>query len=223
MYMVVFRKNQQIGTSEVQMQTLLQKILLLGTNNPNKVKELRQLLSPLSERGGGGGGEIGIHIDVKETGNTYQENALLKAQTFSDASGLICLADDSGLEVGVLNGAPGLFSARFSPKPGANDRDRREILLEKCTDFPKPWKAKFRAVIAIALPDQSNFFAEGKCQGQIIAEERGENGFGYDPIFYIPSIGATMAELDDVQKNKISHRGLAINNAIPILKNIFTG
>ncbi len=203
------------------MQMLLQKKLLLGTNNPNKVKELRQLLSPLQGIELIIPKEIGINIEVEESGTTYQENALIKARAFSAASGLVCLADDSGLEVDALDGSPGLFSARFSPKKGATDRDRRDFLLEKLQDSPHPRIARFRAVIAVVLPYAPHHFSEGLCEGEIISEERGENGFGYDPIFYIPKLKATMAELGDEEKNKISHRGLAIENVLPILEKIF--
>src|SRR5690606_2246934 len=153
--------------------------------------------------------DINLVLDVVEDGKNYQENAEKKAREFAKASGFISIADDSGLEVDALNGAPGLYSARYSPKPNATDKDRRAFLLENLKDKPKPWKAHFHATIAIAVPNGDIAFAEGNCYGEIIMEERGTNGFGYDPIFLFPELGKTMAELDSEHKNRISHRGLA--------------
>lgn len=203
------------------MQKILQKKMLLGTNNPGKIKEMQDILKSFVGIELITPKEINLNLEVEETGKTYQENAALKANAFSKASGLICLADDSGLEVDALDGAPGLFSARFSPKPGATDKDRRDYLLERLAGFPKPWTARFRAVIAIKLLDGMIYYFEGICEGEIISDERGTNGFGYDPIFYIPDKGLTMAELGDQEKNQISHRGRGIQKAVPVLKNIF--
>jgi XTP/dITP diphosphohydrolase len=144
-----------------------------------------------------------------------------KARAYAAASGLVALADDSGLEVDALNGAPGLYSARYSAKPGATDADRRKYLLENLHTRPRPWKAHFHATVAIAQPAGEIRFADGNCYGEIIPEERGMNGFGYDPIFFIPDKGCTMAELEQEEKNKLSHRGLAVKAAIPILKETF--
>jgi XTP/dITP diphosphohydrolase len=131
---------------------------------------------------------------------------------------MIALGDDSGLEVDALDGLPGLHSHRFCPIPNANDADRRKYLLERLGDKPRPWTARFRATIAIALPSGEVKLATGRCEGEIIPIERGANGFGYDPIFFIPEIGYTMAELEMNKKNQLSHRARAIQNAIPILK-----
>ncbi len=195
--------------------------LLIATNNKGKVKEFQdllknlrvQLLTPA---------DINLTLDVIEDGKNYQENASKKATQFAQASGLIALADDSGLEVDVLDGAPGLYSARYSPKPNATDKDRRDFLLQNLKDKPQVWTAHFHATIAIAKPTGEVEFAEGNCYGEIISEERGINGFGYDPIFLFPALGKTMAELDDEHKNRISHRGLAVMNAMKILEKLFS-
>ncbi len=194
--------------------------LLIATNNQGKVRELQELLT-------GSGiefvtpAQINLQIDVEEDGSTYQENAGKKAIAFAKASGLISLADDSGLEVEALGGAPGLYSARYSPKPGANDKDRRDFLLSNLQDKPRPWKAHFHATIAVANLTGEVEFTDGNCYGEIISEERGSGGFGYDPIFFMPELGKTMSELDMSEKNRLSHRARAVIAAMPILKRIF--
>ncbi len=210
------------------MQTKLQGKLLLGTNNAGKLLELRQLLAGLENVQLVSLKEAGIDFDVAETGATYQENAALKSEAYAQAAGLVALADDSGLEVDALDGAPGLYSKRFSPKPNATDADRRAYLLEKLAARPRPWTARFRALVAITVPgdeedgqEGETLFAEGTCEGEIIPEERGSNGFGYDPIFYIPAFGKTMAELSDEEKNRVSHRGNAVRAAADILAQVF--
>ena len=199
----------------------LKKTLLLATNNAGKLRELRQLLSELSGVQLLSPQEIGLELEVRETGSTYAENASLKAAAFAKRSGLIVIADDSGLEVDALGGAPGIRSARYSPLPGATDSDRRALLLENLGGHPRPWTARFRAWVAIAVPGEAIRQVEGICEGEIIPEERGENGFGYDPIFWIPLKGRTMAELTDDEKNAISHRGNAVREALPILEEMF--
>ena len=203
------------------MQTQLQKVLLVATNNPGKGKELRQLLAELSQIELVIPKEMDIFLQIEETGSTYQANAALKAHAYAQASGLVTLADDSGLEVDALEGAPGVYSARYSDKPGATDADRRAFLLQNLRELPHPWTARFRSVVAIAVPGEEIHFAEGVCSGVIIPREQGENGFGYDPIFYMPELERTMAELSDEWKNKISHRGKAVRAAIPILREVF--
>lgn len=193
--------------------------LLIATENQGKIRELQELLAGLGvelvmPR------QLGLNLNVVEDGSTYEENAGKKARAYAAASGLISLADDSGLEVDALNGAPGLYSARYSPKPGATDADRRAFLLENLRDKPRPWLAHFHATVAIATPDGKLRFAEGNCYGEIIPEERGNGGFGYDPIFLIPAPGQTMAELDMDKKNRLSHRALAVKNAIGILREV---
>ena len=194
--------------------------LLIATNNKGKVKELQDLLSdigvelitPL---------QIHLDLDVKEDGSTYAENAIKKAIAFAGASNLISLADDSGLEVDALDGAPGLYSARYSPKIKADDADRRAYLLQNLRDKPRPWTARFRATIAISTPEGNVQLSEGACEGEIIPEERGSGGFGYDPIFLLPELGRTMAELEMEEKNRLSHRARAAIKAKALLKNIF--
>jgi XTP/dITP diphosphohydrolase len=190
--------------------------LLVATNNPGKTREILSLLEELHlelvlPR------DLGIDLEVDENGATYTDNAALKARGFADASGLVSLADDSGLEVDALGGLPGIRSARFSPLPGATDGDRRRRLLQQLSPHPHPWKAHFHCTVALATPAGGLYFAEGDCPGEIITDERGTNGFGYDPIFLLNEIGLTMAELDMQQKNQLSHRARAIKAAIPLL------
>ena len=190
--------------------------LVLASRNEGKLHEIQALLSDLDF-------ElvlptqIGLDLHIKEDGSTYAENAALKAQAFAQASGLLTLADDTGLEVAALGGKPGLYSARFAPQPGATDADRRAYLLEKLGLHPRPWPAQFRCVVALSVPNGDTRFAEGICPGEIIPEERGRHGFGYDPIFLITSIGRTMAELTPEEKNHLSHRARAIHAARPYL------
>jgi XTP/dITP diphosphohydrolase len=194
--------------------------LLIATNNQGKVRELQELLkdtdielvTPA---------DINLVLEVEEDGTTYAENATKKARAFAAASGLTSLADDSGIEVDALDGAPGLYSARYSPRPGADDADRRAYMLENLKDKPRPWRAHFHATIAIAEPEGAVHLTEGNVYGEVIPEERGEGGFGYDPIFFLPELGRTTAELDMEHKNRLSHRALATIEAKPILKKIF--
>ena len=190
--------------------------LLLATNNKGKVAEIKALLGRI-------GltlltpADLGLTLEVPEDGLTYAENASKKAKAFSQASGLLALGDDSGLEVDALGGQPGLHSHRFCPVPDATDADRRKYLLEKLQEASHPWTAHFLATVAVVLPSGEAHITSGQCDGEIIPEEHGSNGFGYDPIFFIPGIGRTMAELEMDEKNRLSHRALAIKNAIPIL------
>jgi XTP/dITP diphosphohydrolase len=193
--------------------------LLIATENQGKILELQELLSSLgcelvTPR------QLGLELNVVEDGHTYQENAGKKALAYAAASGLISLADDSGLEVDALDGAPGLYSARYSPKPGANDADRRAYLLENLAGKARPWRAHFHATVAIATPSGDLRFAEGNCYGEIIPEERGSGGFGYDPVFLLTELGQTMAELPMDEKNRLSHRARAVEQAIPILRQV---
>jgi XTP/dITP diphosphohydrolase len=193
--------------------------LLIATGNPGKLQEIRSLLDSM---------EVilrtpdmlGIFMQVEESGNTYEENASLKASAFARASGLVSLADDSGLEVDALEGLPGIRSARFSPLPNATDADRRGYLLGLLQNYPRPWCAHFHCTVSIATPEEKIYLAQGNCPGEIIPDERGTNGFGYDPIFMIPEVRLTMAELSMTEKNRLSHRARAIKAAVPILKAI---
>jgi len=165
--------------------------------------------------------ELDITIDVIEDGNSYYENALKKALAFFSSSGMVTLADDSGLEVEALGGLPGLRSHRFSPILNATDQDRRNHLLQRLESFPRPWLATFHCEIVIVDKSGLVFHSHGTCEGEIIPEERGSNGFGYDPIFFMPDQNATMAELSDQIKNQVSHRANALRAAVPILSAVF--
>jgi XTP/dITP diphosphohydrolase len=195
--------------------------ILLASNNRGKLVEIQALLP--AEHGYALllPADIGLALNVVEDGQTYAENAALKATAFHRASSpgsYIVLADDSGLEVAALGGAPGLHSARYSAKPGATDADRRAFLLQNLADLPRPWKAHFHCTVALVSPAGELVFVDGDCPGEIIPSERGSNGFGYDPIFWLPELGCTMAELSMEQKNQLSHRARAVKAAIPVLK-----
>lgn len=182
--------------------------LLLATTNQGKAREYRHLLKglpfqlvTLAEEG--------IHIAVDEKNTTFEENARLKATVYSNFSHLITLADDSGLEVDALGGEPGIRSARFAGDE-ASDEDKVERLLARLKEVP--WEkrtARFRCVIAIATPEGRTGLCHGECHGLIAFAPKGNNGFGYDPIFYFPELDKTMAELPLETKNQISHRGRA--------------
>ncbi len=196
--------------------------LLIATNNKGKIKELQgllkdtgiELVTPA---------QINIDIDVLEDGSTYAENASKKAVAFAQSSGLISLADDSGLEVDALGGAPGLYSARYGSPDGQklSDAERRAFLIKNLADKPRPWTARFHATIAVAVPDGDVHLSEGFCEGEIIPEERGTSGFGYDPIFLLSELGKSMAELSMEEKNRLSHRARAVMNAKQILDQLF--
>jgi len=193
--------------------------LLLATSNPGKIREYRFLLnSPgykittLAEEG--------IAKVVTESGNNYEQNARLKAITYAKLSQLTALADDSGLEVDALNGEPGVKSARFAGE-AATDAEKVSFLLAKLNGVP--WErrtAHFKCVIAIASPGSRAKLCYGECHGMIAFEAKGENGFGYDPIFFLPEIGKTMAELHLEMKNQISHRARASQKARRVLQQL---
>jgi len=193
--------------------------LLLATNNQGKVREYKSLLQNIpyelitfAEQG--------ITTEVSEVGGSLEENARLKATVIADKSQLLTLADDSGLEVDALGGEPGPLSARYAGE-GASDRDRVNYLLSRLEGVP--WEkrtARFRCVIAIATPNGKAEICSGECQGFITFEPRGEHGFGYDPIFYLPELDKTMAELPSSLKNQVSHRGQAARRAHQLLKRL---
>ena len=196
------------------------KKLLIATHNAGKLSELRVLLRSvpyalvsLTD--------VGIAVDVEETGSTLEANAALKATTYARLAGLPTLADDSGLEVDALNGAPGVRSARYAGPDAtdATDADRIAKLLANLAAHPQPWTARFRCVIAIAAPAGVIERHDGACAGVIISQPRGDNGFGYDPVFLLPEYGRTMAELSDTHKNRISHRAIAVQKAARALSN----
>ena len=195
--------------------------ILIATSNPGKIIEIRALLKALPvdlimPK------EIEILTIPEETGSTYTENAMLKARFYFKYSRLPTLADDTGLEIDLLGGQPGLQSARFSPIRNASDADRRKLLLEKLAGSPKPWTAHFICTVALVDSNGEIYTAKGQCDGEIIAEERGNNGFGYDSLFLFPHLGKTMAELDLDEKNQISHRALAIKAIFPRLSKMLS-
>ncbi len=190
--------------------------LLLATNNQAKVHEYKGLLRNLPY-------EVVTLADqdiaavVDEVGESLEENARLKATALAAESQLLSLADDSGLEVDALNGEPGSMSARYAGE-GASDIERINYLLARLKDVPKEKRtARFRCVIAIAFPDGRVELCSGECPGIIALEPAGEGGFGYDPVFYFPEYGRTMAELTDGEKNRVSHRGKAALKARELL------
>lgn len=181
--------------------------LLIATGNPGKLKEYREIFKelPLTVTSPP---EEGISLFVKECGCSYTENAILKAKAYARASGLLTLADDSGLEVEALGGAPGIFSSRYGGK--ASDEDRYRLLLEKMKAIPQEKRqARFVCFAALATPQGEVEIAEGSCPGVIAFAPRGKHGFGYDPVFYLPEQGCTMSELEPEVKNRISHRARA--------------
>ncbi len=193
--------------------------LLLATGNRHKQEELKNLLSGIpyelvipSE--------LGIDEEVEESGSTLEENAVIKAKAFAARSGILSLADDSGLEVDALNGAPGVFSSRYAGE-NATDADRVSFLLSKLKGVPaEKRQAKFRCVIAIATPHGKIELCNGECKGVIALNSSGKAGFGYDPVFYLPELGKTMAELPPSKKNSLSHRARAAAKARFLLINI---
>ena len=155
--------------------------------------------------------ELGIDVDVEETGTTFEENSMLKARAVMEASGLPAIADDSGLMVDALGGAPGVYSARYGGDHNRSDRERYEYLLANLRDVPEAERtARFVSVITLLRPDGSAVVARGECEGRILFAPRGENGFGYDPVFYVPAEEKSMAELSLARKNEISHRARAL-------------
>jgi len=190
--------------------------LLLATNNPGKVREYKSLFQDLPY-------EVvtlaeqGITVEVEEVGDSLEQNARLKATTLVAKSQILTLADDSGLEVDALVGEPGPLSHRYAGE-GASDSDRVNYLLSRLQGIPWPERtARFRCVIALALPGGEVEFCHGECLGIITMEPRGETGFGYDPIFYVPELDKTMAELSLAEKNRVSHRGRAAREAYQVL------
>jgi XTP/dITP diphosphohydrolase len=189
--------------------------LLIGTANPGKQRELRALLSDLALILIGPG-DLDLRVAFEESGADYASNAAIKARAYARASRLWALADDSGLEVDALAGAPGIRSARLAG-PLASDADRRAMLLGLLQGHPRPWLARFRCLAALASPAGRVWQAAGVCQGQIIPRPRGAHGFGYDPIFLLAGLDRTMAELSAEEKNRLSHRAQAIHAIRPLI------
>jgi XTP/dITP diphosphohydrolase len=190
--------------------------LLIATHNRGKLSEYADLLAglPLTLVAPD---DLGLDLAVIESGATYEANARLKAQAYAHASGLLTLADDSGLEVSALDGAPGVCSARYAL---GGDADRVTALLKALDAAGVPDEnrdATFRCVIVVVSPDGRSWSAQGECQGYIIDMPRGGGGFGYDPVFFLPDHGLTMAELAPDEKNRISHRARAASAIRPVL------
>lgn len=163
--------------------------------------------------------ELGIDVDVEETGTTFEENSMLKARAVMEKSGLPAIADDSGLMVDALDGAPGIYSARFGGERCHSDRERYEYLLSLLENVPEEQRtARFVSVITLLYPDGSAVVARGECPGVILRGPRGENGFGYDPVFFVEEDGKTMAEMAPERKNEISHRARALQALAAKLK-----
>ena len=190
------------------------KKLVIASGNKGKLRELAALLEPL---------DYEVHTqaefnvpDVPETGTTFVENAIIKARHAAEITGLPAVADDSGIEVDALDGAPGVYSARFSA-PDATDEKNNALLVEKLRDVPEDQRtARYRAVIVYMkhAKDPSPIICEGSWEGRIVLEPRGAGGFGYDPYFFVPTHGCTSAELSAEEKNKLSHRGQALRQLV---------
>lgn len=190
--------------------------LLVATHNPGKMREYTVLLADLPLEVTWLDAE-GITLDVEETGSTFAENALLKAHAYAAATGLWTWADDSGLEIDALDGRPGVNSARYAG-PGASDADRYLKVLDELADIPQAaWTALFRCAVALVEPSGAEHLVEADFPGMITDNPRGTNGFGYDPIFYLPELGQTLAELPSDVKNRVSHRAIAARAAHDLL------
>lgn len=191
--------------------------IVLASRNKGKILEIKELLAALPLEATGLEQYPGVP-EVAETGKTFLENAILKARAIAGFTHELTLADDSGLEVDSLNGEPGVYSARYG-EPGWDDRRRYEYLLRNLANVPPHQRnARFRCVVAVYDPvNDTVITGEGKIEGVILTEPKGTNGFGYDPVFYIPDKGRTMAELSEDEKNTISHRGQAIHDITPKL------
>ena len=191
--------------------------LLIATRNQDKLRELAALLGGTPYRCVSLD-DAGISEEVPETGSTLEENAALKADGYARLSGLLTLADDTGLEVDALGGDPGVRSARYAP---GSSQDRIDLLLRNLQGVgPMDMTARFRCVIAIKAPGEVPSLHEGVCEGRIVREQRGDDGFGYDPVFLVPELGRTMAELTPDEKNRVSHRGIAARKAVAALKSM---
>lgn len=190
----------------------------LASNNQNKLREMKSILSPLgweilSMK------ELGIHVEPEENGLTFEENSKIKAVAVMEATGLPAIADDSGIQVDALKGAPGVHSARYGGEACPDDKARNRYLLKNMEQVPDGQRGgRFVSVITMAKPDGSIISARGELEGQILRQETGNGGFGYDPLFYISSEGCTMAELSSERKNEISHRAVALGRFVDKIK-----
>ena len=188
---------------------------VLATHNPGKLREMGEILKDfgievVSPK------DLGLTVDVEETGSTFAENAMLKAKAICKAAGLPAIADDSGLCVDALNGAPGVYSARYGGE-GLDDRDRYLLLLNSLRGAPTR-AAHFSCAVACAFPNGDTLTAEGRCDGAIAYAPLGEGGFGYDPVFLLPEKGKTFGQLSQEEKSAVSHRGRALQDFAGKLK-----
>lgn len=194
--------------------------LLVATNNAGKLDEIRTLMHPLHIVS-----PIDLKLDlkVKETGTSFLANAYLKASAFAQASGMIALADDSGLEVDVLDGAPGVYSARYGSST-LDDAGRCQLLLDTLQEHSSPEKrtARFQCTLVVLAPDGRTCNSTGTCEGLIALNPAGTGGFGYDPIFYLPQFQQTMAQISSQEKNKLSHRNQALRRILPLMQQTFS-
>ncbi len=190
---------------------------IIASNNQYKIKEIREILSGIKAEVLTPG-DLGISFDVDETGSTFEENALLKARGLHRITGGYVMADDSGLSVKALDGAPGIFSARFAGEDASYRTKIEKIweMLDECPD--KDRSASFVCAVAVVLPDGNDFTVRGECHGLIHSRLEGDNGFGYDPVFYMPEYGMTTASMSREMKNSISHRGAALREMVKQLK-----
>lgn len=195
--------------------------VIIASGNKGKLKEFQELMKdlPVEVKSLADYPEIG---DIEENGTTFAENAYIKAKAVHDATGCITIADDSGLEVDALDGAPGIFSARYAGEE-KDDAANNVKLLQALENVPDTARgAQFHCAIVAIAADGRRFDAEGIVRGEILRAPRGDNGFGYDPLFYVPEFGRTTAELTMDEKNAISHRGKAVRQIVAILKeNVF--
>lgn len=191
--------------------------VVFASHNAGKIKEIKELLQP-----------FGINVksaldmklpDVEETGSTFAENSLLKSQTIAELTGLPCIADDSGLCVDALNGAPGVYSARYAPNRDF-DKGMEKLLAEMAQSPNKSRKAHFSCVISLAFPNGGYELFEGRIDGHIAAEKQGNGGFGYDPLFIPDGFAKSFAQMSKDEKNQVSHRGRAVEKLKAYLKNL---
>ena len=193
------------------------KHLLVATRNQGKVAEISEILASLDVTWLSLD-DVGANFEVEESGKTFEENAILKVEFYASKTGLLTLADDSGLEVDALDGLPGVHTARFGG-PGLTQKQRYQRLLESLSSVP--WEqrtARFRCVVALARDQELLGTASGVCEGMIALKPAGMGGFGYDPIFYLPERNKTMAQLQPNEKHRISHRGRALAALAPLLR-----
>lgn len=194
--------------------------MVLASKNPNKLREMQVLLSAIGAEAVLQS-DVGVDIDVEETGATFEENSYLKAVAVMKATGLPAIADDSGIVVDALNGAPGVYSARYGGDACPDDGARNRLLLQNMAEVPDGQRsARFVSVITCVFPDGRRIAARGTCEGVILREEVGDGGFGYDPLFYMPTEGRTMAQLTPERKNQISHRANALREFAEKLKEL---